>query len=138
MHSFTIVLFQVFLISTNALPQAGTTTCFPTMWASDTSSTITSTLLAETTSTVPVELRVTPEPGPMKTLSVCCCCLVSALDELQPAVYLGECSRTGTLDVCGNNYTGISGYTMEGLEGHPEQIIAVCSISRCGAMRYVD
>ncbi|KAI0456685.1 hypothetical protein F5B21DRAFT_122174 [Xylaria acuta] len=132
MRPFILALFPILLASVSADPQAGTTTCFPTMWASDTSS--------ATTSNLPVESRAAPKSRPMKTLSVCCCCLASALDEPQPAVdhYLGECSKAGTQDVCGSNYTGTSGYVMEGLEGHPEQIHAVCSISRCGAMRYID
>ncbi|KAH8168245.1 hypothetical protein CIB48_g64 [Xylaria polymorpha] len=145
MHSLVIALFHVFMISVNADPQAGTTTCFPTMWPSDTSgasSMITSTLSASITSTLRAEPSSTSKHRPMKTLSVCCCCMASVLEEEpQPAKagrYLGECSKAGTLDVCGSNYTGMSGYAMEGLEGHPEQINAVCSISRCGAMRYVD
>ncbi|KAI0437049.1 hypothetical protein F4803DRAFT_540293 [Xylaria telfairii] len=161
MHSLVIALFHIFLTLVNADPQAdttsalqvessstsdgeaGTTTCFSNTWPSEnggTSSMVTSTLSANITSTLQVKASLTSDLRPMKTLSVCCCCMASVLEEPQPAAgrYLGECSKAGTLDVCGSNYTGTSGYAMEGLEGHPEQINAVCSISRCGAMRYVE
>ncbi|KAI0205317.1 hypothetical protein F4808DRAFT_280541 [Astrocystis sublimbata] len=93
-----------------------------------------------TTTSPTFGLPTTSEPHQMKTLSVCCCCLAGAMDEPQPTAgrYIGECSKAGTKDVCGSDYTGISGYAMEGLEGHPEDIEDVCSITRCGAMRYVD
>lgn len=80
----------------------------------------------------------------METLSLCCCCLSTppfAFDEPEPvplSQYLGDCSKAGTRDVCGSEYTGASGFAMEGLEGQPERIYALCASARCGAMRFVD
>ncbi|KAI3325191.1 hypothetical protein HD806DRAFT_468546 [Xylariaceae sp. AK1471] len=128
---YSFAIFQVFLTAaSNALPQdgGGTTTCFPTMWVSDASSTTTAT---------------EPTVSPMKTLSLCCCCLARppyTFDEPQPSPdhYMGECSKPGVRDVCGDEYTGISGFVLEGLEGQPDRIAAECSVSRCGAMLFVD
>ncbi|KAI0117841.1 hypothetical protein GGR51DRAFT_573552 [Nemania sp. FL0031] len=131
-------LFPVFLASTTALPQAGTTTCFPTMWASETSISSSSSGATATASTSQLGPRVSPAA---KTLSLCCCCMSRppyAFDEPAPTHWLGECSKAGTRDVCGSNYTGASGFSMNGLEGHPDRISAQCSVSRCGAMRFVD
>ncbi|KAI1121692.1 hypothetical protein F5Y10DRAFT_95754 [Nemania abortiva] len=130
-------LFPLFLASSNALPQAGTTTCFPTMWASETSS---SSSISSSTATSTLQLDTRTSPA-AKTLSLCCCCTSGppyAFDEPPPTHYLGECSKAGTRDVCGSNYTGASGFSMNGLEGHPDRILAQCSISRCGVMRFVD
>ncbi|KAI0814453.1 hypothetical protein GGR55DRAFT_631905 [Xylaria sp. FL0064] len=127
-----LALLHVFMLAIDAFPQAGTTTCFPTMWASET-----------TSSTSSLEPRESSIPQRMKTLSLCCCCMATppyAFDEPEPTLpdYMGDCSKEGTRDVCGSNYTGSSGFSMNGLEGHPDMINAQCSISRCGAMRFVD
>ncbi|KAI1419129.1 hypothetical protein F5Y12DRAFT_302419 [Xylaria sp. FL1777] len=127
-HSFALLQFCV--LATHALPQAGTTTCFPTMWASETQ-----------TSTSSIEPRESSIPRLMETLAICCCCQAKepfTFDGPEPNPPFGDCSKAGTRDVCGSNYTGASGFSMGGLEGHPERISAQCSISRCGAMRFVD
>ncbi|GAP90524.1 hypothetical protein SAMD00023353_5000070 [Rosellinia necatrix] len=140
----------------NALPQAGTTTCLPTMtWPGEASSsggggggsgsssstaTNTATSASPSSSSSSTEPRADPPPA-MKTLPLCCCCLSGPpFDFDGPASprYLGDCSKAGTRDVCGSGYTGASGFAMRGLEGHPEQIYARCSVSRCGPMRFVD
>ncbi|KAI0425407.1 hypothetical protein F5Y09DRAFT_101623 [Xylaria sp. FL1042] len=128
----SLALLQVFALATDALPQAGTTTCFPTMWASEIA-----------TSTSAIEPRASSIPRRLKTLSLCCCCMATppySFDDPEPTPshYMGDCSKAGTRDVCGSNYTGSSGFSMNGLEGHPDRINAQCSISRCGAMRFVD
>ncbi|KAI1749767.1 hypothetical protein F4782DRAFT_294828 [Xylaria castorea] len=126
---------HILLTSAIARSRAGTTT-----QTSDISSATTNTLSAEEASNLFAEPRATPKPCPMKMLSVCCCCLASAIDEPQPVDdhYKGECSKVGTRDVCGSNYTGASGYVMYGLEGHPGRIGALCWTARCGAMCYVN
>ncbi|KAI0517524.1 hypothetical protein F5B22DRAFT_108471 [Xylaria bambusicola] len=143
----TALLSSLFFIqATSALPQGGTTTCITNPWASTPTST--STLISSSTPSIMTEPSV-PELEPrattprVKTLALCCCCIAKApytFDEPQPTPshYMGECSKAGTQDVCGSNYTGSSGFAMEGLEGHPDRIGARCSVSRCGAMRFVD
>lgn len=156
--SSSIAILQIFFTATatTALPadaevasssstqqdDAGTTTCFPTMWpsASDVSS-------STSVSTILIDRSPTPTPSPMpgslKALPLCCCCVgtpISVLNQPQPSDihYLGTCSKAGVRDVCTDQYTGSSGFTLAGLEGQPAKIAGACSVVRCGAMMFVD
>ncbi|KAI2620885.1 hypothetical protein GGS26DRAFT_594575 [Hypomontagnella submonticulosa] len=121
------------LTAANPIAQAGTTTClppFPTPPIDEVSGSMTLYAPAATP-TMPI-----PPEDPKKDLSICCCCM----SEPQPDVgyYMAECPRPGVIDVCGYDFTGDSGYTLDGLEGQPEEIARVCSSVRCGPVHFTD
>jgi hypothetical protein len=120
--SSTVAILQVVLAAANALPRGDDDATSVNLPTSDASNTSTTTL---------------------ETLPLCCCCLATppyTFDEPQPSLahYMGECSKAGVRDVCGDEYTGISGYALGGLEGQPDEIAARCAVTRCGAMLFVD
>jgi hypothetical protein len=123
---------------------AGTTTCFPTMWPSASGvSSASSDSSGIGTSTILVDRSPTPAPSPLKTLPLCCCCIgtpIAVLNQPQPSDihYLGTCSKAGVRDVCTDQYTGSSGFSLSGFEGQPAKIASACSVMRCGAMMFVD
>ncbi|KAI1813553.1 hypothetical protein GGS20DRAFT_474571 [Poronia punctata] len=76
-------------------------------------------------------------------LPLCCCCQSLSTDLYGPqptdlTYYTGTCSREGVIDVCGDDYTGSSGYTLPGYQGEPEKIRSACSIARCRPLLFVD